>query len=213
MDFPNYTDRERLVDAVVHVVGIVLAIAGISVLLAFAAINHDTLGITSLAIYAVGLAAMTGFSAAYNLVRHQGAKEVLRRLDHSAIFIMIAGSYTPFALVKIGGAWGYTLFGIVWSVALVGVVIKLMYPRRFERASIALYLAQGWTVVMAIGPLISAVSVPVLVLLAAGGLLYTAGVLFHVWEGLSYHNAIWHLFVLAAAGCHYAAVLTGVAIA
>lgn len=213
MTFPSYSARERLVDAVVHVIGIVFAIAGISVLLAFAAINLDTLGVTSLAVYAAGLAAMVGFSAAYHMVTHQRAKAVLRRLDHSAIFIMIAGSYTPFALVKIGGAWGYALFGIVWAVALVGVVIKLISPHRFERVSIALYLAQGWTVIMAIGPLVSAVSVPVLVLLAVGGLLYTVGVLFHLWEGLSYHNAIWHLFVLAAAGCHYAAVLGGVAIA
>lgn len=213
MDFPSYTDRERLVDAVIHVVGIVFAIAGISVLLAFAAINLDTLGIASLAVYAAGLAAMIGFSAAYNLVRHQRAKEVLRRLDHAAIFIMIAGSYTPFALVMIGGVWGYALFGIVWAVALVGVAIKLMYPRRFERASMALYLAQGWTIVMAVGPLLSAVSVPVLALLAAGGLLYTVGILFHVWRTLNYNNAIWHVFVLAAAGCHYAAVFRGVAVA
>lgn len=209
---PQYSLPERVADGVVHVTGVIASITGIAVLMAYAVARLDALGIVSLVAYALGLAAMIGFSAAYHMTPQPTWKERLRRLDHSAIFVMIAGSYTPFALVKIGGAWGYTLFGIVWGAAALGVTLKLCFPRRLERVSIALYLAQGWTVVAAIGPLSDAVALHVMVLLGVGGVLYTAGVAFHLWQRLPYHNAIWHLFVLAAAVCHYAAVLDSVAL-
>lgn len=210
--YPSYSTHERVVDGVVHVLGVVASIIGIAVLMAFAIARLDALGIVSVVAYALGLAAMIGFSAAYHLTPQPKWKEWLRRLDHSSIFVMIAGSYTPFALVKIGGAWGYGLFGVVWGVAVVGVTLKLCFPRRWERLSLALYLVQGWTMVAAIGPLIEAVETNVLVLLGVGGVLYTAGVGFHLWDRLPFNNAVWHVFVLAAAVCHYMAVLDSVAL-
>lgn len=151
-------------------------------------------------------------SALYHLTRQPERKELLRRIDHAVIFVMIAGTYSPFVLVKVGGAWGFGLFAFVWAVALFGVLLKLRYPRKWEPAALAAYLGLGWVCVVAIGPLVDALSVPVLVLLGAGGLIYSLGVLFYVQKRLRYRIAIWHAMVLAAAGCHYAAVMTAIAL-
>ena len=145
-------------------------------------------------------------SAAYNLTWHPNWKEALRRLDHAAIFVMIAGSYTPFSLAVIGGTWGWALFAVVWAVAALGVALKLFLPRRFERAAIVLYLAQGWSVLVVVEPLAAALSTPALSLLVAGGAIYTLGVVFHLWRSLPYHNAIWHGFVLAGSVTHFIAI-------
>jgi hemolysin III len=174
--------------------------------------------LASLGLYAVGLLAMLICLAFYNLALYDmiplsSRTGVLRRLDHAAIFVMIAGTYSPFALVAIGGRWGLGLFAFVWFVATCGVVLKLLSPDRLERLSIGLYLLLGWSVLAALDPLFGAVSLPGIVLLAAGGVLYTVGVAFPLWQRLPYHTAIWHALVLAAAACHYAAVLGDVAVA
>lgn len=211
--FPEYSTRERLADGCVHVLGIAASLGAVTALMIVAIPNLHTLSIISLLIYGAGLTAVFGFSAAYHLVPRSGWKEAMRRLDHTAIFMMIAGTYTPFALIKIGGAWGFGLLAAVWTVALIGAAIKLVLPGRFERASIVLYLAQGWLVLIAIDPLVSAVSVSTLLLLGIGGGLYTVGIVFHLWRELPYNNAIWHCFVLFAAGCHFAAIFDTVALA
>jgi len=208
--FKTYTRSEFVADAWLHAVGVAAASAG-AVALLIVALSQNSLRLgVALGIYALGLAATFAFSAAYNLVSRPTAKAVLRRLDHSAIFVMIAGTYTPFALVSLDGAYG--LLGFVWAVAAVGVALKLFLPHRFETISVVLYLAQGWVVITAIDPLAEALPVPALVLLVTGGVIYTAGVVFHLWERLRYHNVIWHSFVLAAAACHYAAVIDAVAL-
>jgi hemolysin III len=158
-----------------------------------------------LIVYSVGLIGMFAASAAYNLVSHVGVKETLRSLDHAAIFVMIAGSYTPFALV-VGGAAGYTLLAAVWVIAAVGVSIKLRFPRRFDKLSVLLYLAQGWIVLLALDPIIAALPSRALTLLVAGGVVYTVGVAFHLLERLRFHNAIWHIFVLGGAACQFVAI-------
>ena len=158
-----------------------------------------------LIVYSFGLVGMFAASAAYNLVSHVGVKEILRRLDHAAIFVMIAGSYTPFALV-VGGRAGHMLLAAVWAIAAVGVVIKLRYPRRFDRLSVLLYLSQGWIVLLALDSITAALSNRALSLLVAGGVVYTVGVAFHLMERLLFHNVIWHIFVLGGAACQFVAI-------
>jgi len=210
--FPDFDPAERAADAVIHGVGVGAAAVGSAVLLAVGLPGAGAATMVSLPLYVAGLLAMLTFSALYNLARRPERKERLRRFDHAAIFVMIAGSYTPFALVKIGGGWGAGLLAWVWALALVGVVLKLARPRRAERLSIALYLVMGWSVVVAVVPLAEAVAPPVFALLLAGGVIYTAGVGLHLWRRLRFHNALWHLCVLVAAGCHYAAVFGAVAL-
>jgi hemolysin III len=158
-----------------------------------------------LIVYSIGLVGMFAVSAAYNLVSHVGVKEILRRLDHAAIFVMIAGSYTPFALV-VGGRAGHALLAAVWAIAAVGIAIKLRYPRRFDKLSLLLYLSQGWIVLLALDSITAALSNRALTLLVAGGIVYTLGVAFHLMERLLFHNVIWHLFVLGGAACQFVAI-------
>jgi len=210
---PRYSRAERIADSVVHVLGLTFGLAACVSLAIAAWPSNDTLLHLALALYGLGLLAMLGCSALYNLSGHGRWKLIFRRLDHAAIFVMIAGTYTPFMVVVLGGAWGFGLLAFVWSVALAGVALKLFWPQRLDRLSVAAYLLLGWSIVVAAGPLLGAISVPGLVLLIAGGALYSLGVVFHLWQRLPYQNAIWHAFVLAAAACHFSAVLSEVAIA
>lgn len=211
--FPDYTARERLVDGCVHILGSAVAIVAIAALLTIVVPAGPPLSIASVAVYGAGLIAMLGFSAGYNMVSRPRWKRLLRRLDHAAIFIMIAGTYTPFSLLVIGGEEGLMLLAGVWLVGLIGVAGVAFAPDKAEKISIGVYLAQGWAILLVVEPLRAAASDRVLVLLLAGGILYTAGVAFHLWERLPYHNAIWHIFVLAAAACHYVAIFDAVALA
>ena len=198
---------ERRADALVHVVGVTLGIAACLALAIVASPNAGLAVLVSLAVYAAGLMAMLGCSAVYNIAGHDPRRAFWRRLDHAAIFVMIAGTYTPFAAIAIGGTWGTGLLVFVWTVALAGMVLKLLHPGWLETLSIAAYLLLGWTVLVAIDRLIAAVSLRALVLLVAGGILYSVGIIFYRWDGLPYNRAIWHGFVLAAAACQYVAVL------
>lgn len=205
--FPTYDRGERLADRWIHVIGLTAAFLAIPVLIA-AALQHGGASLVAgIVVYSAGLLAMLGCSALYNLASPSPRKEVYRRLDHAAIYAMIAGTYTPFTLSEIGGAWGIGLFAFVWLAAAAGIAMKLLYPRRFEGLSIALYLVLGWSVLAGLDHLLSAVPLPVVILLGVGGLLYSGGVFFHLWKPLRYHNAVWHAFVLMGAACHYAAVL------
>ena len=157
--------------------------------------------------------AMLACSALYNLTPEGARKRLFRRLDHAAIFLMIAGTYTPFALVAVGGSLGTGLLALVWTAAAGGAAAELLRLRRHDGLSVAAYLLLGWSVLPALGPLSAALSPAGLALLVAGGVLYSVGVVFHLWTRLPYHNAVWHGFVLAAAACHYAAVLRALAAA
>jgi len=207
---PIYTSAERWLDGLVHVAGVTLALGAFAVLLVRAIPTGDSATIAAVTIYGVGMLATFGMSAAYNMTSAPRWKEWLRRFDHAAIYLMIAGTYTPLALVCLDGWIGYTLLAAVWPVALIGVVLKLGWPRRFERMSLVLYLALGWAGLAALGALIAAVPVESLLLILIGGVLYSAGVVFHLAKRLRFHNAIWHTFVLAAAVCHYVAVSAAV---
>jgi hemolysin III len=205
---PSYTRNELIADACVHAIGITAGIVATAALLALAGPRLSPLAITSIAIYGATMVAMLIFSAGYNLVPVATWKSMLRRCDQAAIFFKIAGTYTPFALAKMGGTWGYTLLALVWGIALLGGGAKLIFGEGYERLSIALYLALGWTGLLFLQPLIAAVPSESLLLLALGGLAYTCGVAFHVWDSLPYQNVIWHLFVLGGTALHFAAVAT-----
>ncbi|MFC7475394.1 hemolysin III family protein [Dankookia sp. GCM10030260] len=198
---------EYAADAAVHAVG--LAAAGLACLgLALAAPRPPGLRLAlALGLYAAGLLTMLVCSAAYNMAAAGRWKAFLQRLDHAAIFLMIAGTYTPVALLGIGGGWGWGLFAAVWAGALGGAALKLLAPARIERAAILLYLTLGWVGLVAVEPLLRALAWPDLALLLAGGLFYSLGVRLHLAEWLRFHTALWHGCVLAGAACHYAVVL------
>lgn len=210
---PHYPSRaERAADFWVHVAGLTAGGVGGLTLLALS-IGPGGLGRTAaVAIYAVCLLAMFAFSAAYNFASEK-RQPLLRRLDHAGIFLMIAGSYTPFTTQSLHGAWALGMTGIVWSLALAGAAAKLFLPGLQRGFWVALYLALGWVAVVALKPLLAGVSLLALGLLAAGGVIYSLGVIVYARRTLPFRRAIWHGFVLAAAGVQYAAILTGVVLA
>jgi hemolysin III len=198
--------REELANALTHGLGAVASVAGGAVLLTLAILFGDGFQVASAAVFATTLVLLYTASTLYHASRQARIKARLKVLDHCAIFMLIAGTYTPFTLVALRGGWGWTLFATIWTLAVAGVVFKLFFTGRFHRLSTLLYVAMGWLVVVAIGPLARALPAWTLVLLVAGGLAYTAGTFFYHRPGLRYSHAIWHLFVLAGSVLHFAAV-------
>lgn len=204
-----YSAAERFADGGVHVVGIGASILAVAAMM-IAARNMPAASVASLAVYGFGLMAVFACSACYHLSREGRLKAILQRFDHAAIYVKIAGTYTPFAAIKMGDAAGFALLSSVWAITVFGATAKLLWPGRLVRTSYVLYLAQGWAIVAAFGPFAAAVSGRVLTLLVIGGVTYTAGVIFHLWERLPYHNAVWHSFVVVASACHFAAIVDAV---
>jgi len=198
-----YRKPEHVVDAVIHVAGVLFAING-GLWLLFHVPGLSV--VASVSVYCMGLFAMLTGSALYNLWPAGAAKNWLRRFDHAAIFIMIAATYTPFAVNRLGPPSGAIILALVWLGASAGVALKMLFPHRFEAASICLYIGLGWLILTVIRPLSAAVAATDFKLLIAGGIIYTAGVIFYLVERLPYHKAIWHGFVLAAVILHFAAV-------
>lgn len=208
--FKSYSRSERIADGIVHVVGVLASLVAVTVMIVLAAVWQDAATVASVAIYGAGTFAVFAISAAYHLTPVSPAKAILRRCDHAAIFVKIAGTYTPFAVVSIGGSSGMTLLAVVWGIAVIGVALKLGGWRGGEKISVALYLVQGWLIVLAIGPLSEALGTAELVLCMVGGGLYTAGTLFYLASRIPFNNAIWHLFVFAASTCFYIAIFRAV---
>ena len=207
--FPSYTRDERKADAIVHAVGIGLALVAAPTLIWQTAPDHRGAALT----YSLALLAMLIASAAYNMSRPSSLKARLRQFDYSAIFLKIAGGYTPVALSLIGGGHGWALWGAVWAIAIAGVFFKLTRPVFVKKGSLALYIAMGWAIMFCSNQLVSLTSDLQLGLIAAGGLTYSVGVIFHMWDSLPYQNAIWHVFVLVGSAFIFAAnwlILTGV---
>ena len=202
----DYDRAEVAADAVVHAVGLTLGVVAVAILIALVIRSPSNGNLAGALIYAVGLLAMLACSAAYNLWPVSRMKWLLRRFDHSAIYLLIAATYTPFMAQLKHGSVASTMLAVVWVVAAVGIVIKLALPGRFDRLSILVYLLLSWSGVM-MYDVIAALPSSTLWLLGAGGLLYTLGVIFHFWSHLRFQNPIWHTFVVVAAACHYTAVL------
>jgi len=198
---------EEVAHSVTHGIGLLASVAGLVFLVILAAATRDPWRITSCAVYASTLVLLYAASTLYHALSATRARKVLRVLDHSAIFLLIAGTYTPFALVSLRGPWGWTLLGIVWGLALLGVTAKAVFGTRWPLVSTALYVGMGWVVLLAVRPLVAHVPPGGIAWLLAGGLAYTGGVVFYAWTRLRYSHAIWHLFVLAGSVCHYVAVV------
>ncbi|MBL3527398.1 MAG: hemolysin III family protein [gamma proteobacterium endosymbiont of Lamellibrachia anaximandri] len=203
----RYSLGEEIAHAVTHGVGIPLSIAGLVILVTFSSLYGDAWHIISSTIYGVTLILCYTASTLYHGIPLPRAKQLLRQLDHASIFLLIAGTYTPFTLVNLRGPWGWTLFGLVWGIALAGMALELIARKRYKRLSISLYLGLGWLVVIAIQPMLESVGTGGLLLLLAGGLCYSLGVIFYVWKRLAYHHAVWHLFVLGGSIFHFFSIL------
>jgi len=203
----NQTLGEEISNAVSHGVGLLGAFAAVPFLVVTAVLNKETPAVVSSSIFGASLVLMYLASTMYHSLPAGKAKRVFQILDHAAIYILIAGTYTPFTLVVLQGAWGWTLFGIVWSLAIMGVVLKTTGYLKQGHWSTVLYVLMGWVVVIAIKPLVSQLSFWGIVLLALGGLCYSLGVYFFVKDNKRYYHFIWHLFVLAGSVCHFFAVL------
>lgn len=206
MKFPSYTTSEYWADAVVHLLGLAFALIAGPILIGFVAAEGQAATIVAISIYVASLLAMIGASASYNLAPIGVAKQWLRRLDHSAIYIKIAGAYTPFAMLSLSGGSGYRLLVGVWIAAVSGVAVKLLWPRRFRLFALSLYLLMGWAAAPIAGEVIANVRPETWRLVLVSGGLYTFGVIFHLWERLPYQNVIWHGFVLVATAVMYAAM-------
>lgn len=205
-DFPIYTEAERAADRVLHLLGTPVAIVSVGWLLARFGPGATCKQMATLLLYGAGLIGTLSASAAYHLAPPGRTKALLQRLDHAMIFVMIAGSYSPFALNALGPRLGVALFVVVWALAAVGVGLKLAYPPGFELPSLALYLGMGWLVLGVVRSLLAVVPGPALLLLLLGGIVYSLGALVHAWRRLPFQNVIWHAMVLVGAGLHLAAV-------
>lgn len=207
VDAPQpYSPVEELANRLTHGIGAVLSLAGLVILVVHSTLYGNAWHITSTAVYGVSLVVLYTASTLYHSVTSPRARRLCQRFDHAAIFLLIAGTYTPFVLGPLRGGWGWSLFGIVWGCAVVGVVLKFFFAGRFDVLSTLIYLAMGWLVLIAAKPLFAALPLGGIWLLVAGGLCYTFGTVFYLWEKLPFNHAVWHVWVLAGSACHWAAV-------
>lgn len=204
--FSHYSFGEEVANAVTHGIGALLSIAALALMVTFAALNGDAWTVTSVSIYGATLIVLYTSSTLYHGITIPSVKHHLQKLDHATIFLLIAGTYTPFTLVSLRGPWGWSLFGIVWGIAVFGVVLELGWTHLSRKISTALYLGLGWIVLIAIGPMLDSVEPGGLILLLLGGVSYSLGVVFYVWKSMSYHHAIWHLFVMLGSLLHFFSV-------
>ena len=203
----RYSPAEETANSLIHGFGVVLSLVGMAVLVGAAARVGGVREIASCAIYGLTLVTLYTTSTLYHSATEPAPKRLLRTLDHIAIFLLIAGTYTPFVLIALRGTWGWSLFAITWSLAALGVIVELSALRRFRGVMVTLYIAIGWVGLIAAKPLVAALPAAGLWLLLGGGVSYTFGVLFYVWRSLRYHHAVWHVFVLGGSVLQYFAVL------
>ena len=206
----DYTVLEEWLHSLTHGLGAGLSIAGMAVLIVFASLQGDPWKIVSFAVYGSSMALLYLSSTLYHAFQNPALKRIFKMLDHCTIFLLIAGTYTPFLLVNMRGTLGWTLFGIVWGLALAGITLKLVFGHSFKGLQVAIYLLMGWLIVFASTELVAALNSLGLWLLVAGGLAYTLGVVFYLVRRIPFNHAIWHLFVIAGSVCHYFSIYYGV---
>jgi hemolysin III len=198
---------EEIANSITHGIGALLAIGGLGVLTAYASTRGDVWHVVACSIFGATLILSYLTSTLYHSIQQPTIKQVFRYLDHAAIFLLIAGTYTPFTLVTLRGSWGWWLFGIIWGFAIIGIVCETTIAKRMGFLRVSTYVAMGWVVVVAVRPMLERVETGGLLLLLFGGLAYTGGIVFYAWKKLPYSHAIWHLFVLTGSTLHFFAVL------
>ena len=202
-----YTKKEEMVNAITHGIGVLLSITALVFLVMFAVQNGSTWHVVTFTIYGVTMLLLYLSSTLVHSFPEGKLKDLFEIFDHAAIYLFIAGTYTPFTLIVINGALGWTLLGIVWGIAIVGIVFKSFFVKKFMYISTVLYIAMGWLIVIGWNPLVNTLPTAGITLLVVGGLLYTIGAIFYVWRGFTFHHAVWHLFVLAGSVTHFFAIL------
>ena len=205
---PFYSRGEEIANSVTHGIGAALAVAGLSILVVLAVIYGDVTRIVSFSIYGSSLILLYLASTLYHSIQHREAKKVLRIFDHASIYVLIAGTYTPFLLVSIRGTLGWTLFAVVWGLALLGVAWKIFFIGRLEVLATIVYVLMGWMCLLLFKEMLLKVPPWGVAFLITGGIVYTLGVIFYAWEKLPYNHAIWHLFVLGGSVFHFLAITT-----
>jgi len=210
LNLPTYKLSEEIAHSVIHGIGIVLAITALVILTSYASVFGTARHIVSCSIYGATLIILYSASTLYHSIQHETAKKILRIFDHSAIFLLIAGSYTPFLLISMGGALGWSFFGIIWGLAALGITLQLHLIEKHKVLVVLLYIAMGWSVITVIKPLVAAIPTIGLVFLIVGGLAYTLGTIFYAWNRLPFNHAIWHGFVLAGSIFHFFSIFYSV---
>jgi hemolysin III len=206
----RYSVGEEVANAITHGLGAALSIAALAILATLAGKRGDIWHVVSLCIYGATMVFLYSASSLYHSVPAPRAKNIFRILDHSSIFLLIAGTYTPVTLVLMRGPWGWALFSVVWAMAIGGIVVKAFLwnkAKMFGYLGVSLYIAMGWLVIIAVKPMLEMLPLGMIAWLLAGGLFYTLGVPFYMWKRLPYHHAVWHLFVLGGSACHFLAIL------
>ncbi|BFM12916.1 hemolysin III family protein [Simiduia litorea] len=201
-----YSFAEELANSISHGLGALLSIIGLTLMVIVSVAADDGWKLASAIVYGTSLVFLFLASTLYHSIPNPRAKGVLRVVDHCAIYMLIAGTYTPFMLINLRGAWGWTIFAVIWSLALFGIFFKLFFRYRFPKISLFTYILMGWLVIVATSEMLTKVPSGALWLLLAGGLVYTFGAIFYKWERIPYNHAIWHLFVLGGSTCHFLAV-------
>jgi len=206
-EFPDDSRRVEIANSITHGLGVALAIAALVIMVVFAAQRGTARHVVGVSLFGACLIVLYTMSTLYHAFRGPRVKKVFHILDHAAIFLLIAGTYTPYCLATLRGGWGWSLFGIVWGLAILGITFKAVFGPRMRWLSTAVYIAMGWIVLIVLKPLANAMPMGGLLWLFGGGVFYTGGVLFYGWKRLTYHHAVWHLFVIAGSACHVASVL------
>lgn len=199
--------REEFANAITHGLGILFSVVAISLLVTFSVLNGTAIHIVSCSIFGASILLLYTFSTLYHAIPSPAIKPLLRIYDHISIYFLIAGTYTPFLLIALGGSLGWIYFGIIWGLTLFGVIFKVFYTHRFAKLSLILYLTMGWLAVFLIKPLVKTLSLTELLLIAGGGVAYTLGTIFYTNKKMPYAHAIWHLFVLAGTILHFIAIM------
>ena len=207
-----YSADEELANSITHGLGVVIGIAVLTLLVVFTSLRKGAWEIVSVSIYGATFILLYLGSTLYHSSRKPGVRRVMKIIDHSAIYLLIAGTYTPLALAPLRGALGWSIFGAIWGAALIGIFFKVFFTGRFKWVSLGSYLFMGWFCVVAIKPLFRELTTAGFVFLAAGGLCYSIGAIFYAWKSLKWSHAVWHLFVLAGSLCHFFSILFGVAL-
>lgn len=202
-----YTKKEEIANAITHGIGVIFSIAALVLLVVFAAKYKDAWYVVSYSIYGSTLIILYLCSTLYHSFTNQKVKKIFRKFDHSSIFLLIAGTYTPFTLTILRGKLGWSILGIIWGITIIGIVLKIVCFDKVEKISTLLYIAMGWVIVVALKSIAEALPIKGIILLIAGGLIYTLGCIFYVRDKMPYNHAIWHMFVLGGSVCHFFSIL------